>query len=173
MIDQVVLVDEKNRPLGTAPKSRVHSDQTPLHRGFSVFVFNYQGELLLQRRSHSKKTWGGVWSNSCCGHPRPRERIISAARRRLQEELGLDVDKIKIALPDYRFKAKRNRIIENEICPVLIAWTGQDPRPNPREVAKICWVKWKQFIKSIAVQPQKYSPWCREEAHLLESRELI
>jgi isopentenyl-diphosphate delta-isomerase len=68
-IEEVVLVDEENNILGTMPKSLVHGEKTPLHRAFSAFIFNYDKKLLLQQRSHVKKTWPLAWSNSCCGHP--------------------------------------------------------------------------------------------------------
>ncbi|MDO8452012.1 MAG: isopentenyl-diphosphate Delta-isomerase, partial [bacterium] len=89
LIEYVVLVDEKNQELGTMPKDQVHTTDTPLHRGFSLFVFNDRKELLVTRRARTKKTFPGVWTNTLCGHPAPGERSIDAARRRLQDELGL------------------------------------------------------------------------------------
>src|SRR5258708_6704908 len=89
MEEYVVLVDDHNNVLSTAPKLPTHNHNTPLHRGFSVFLFNTKGQLLLQQRSHTKKTWPLVWSNSICGHPLLDETPIDAAKRRLQFELGI------------------------------------------------------------------------------------
>src|SRR5438067_12237108 len=89
MQEEVVLVNEQNEPVGTSEKLVTHNSQTPLHRGFSVFLFNTNGELLLQQRSSKKKTWPLVWSNSCCGHPQLNETSIDAAKRRLRHELGI------------------------------------------------------------------------------------
>jgi isopentenyl-diphosphate delta-isomerase len=88
--EAVVLVDEDNQVLGTMPKADVHGETTPLHRGFSCFIFRARdGHLLLQQRSAKKKTWPLSWSNSCCGHPDLTESAVQAARRRLNYELGL------------------------------------------------------------------------------------
>src|SRR5205823_3519011 len=86
----VILVDEQNNALGTTPKADVHGPTTPLHRGFSSFVFRSSDQhVLLQQRSAKKRTWPLMWSNSCCGHPGPGESNIGAAIRRLKYELGL------------------------------------------------------------------------------------
>lgn len=89
MEELIVLVDENDQPIGVMPKSLVHGPNTPLHRGFSVYVFRPEGELLLQQRSFGKQTFPGVWSNSCCGHPGPGETPGQAAVRRARMELGL------------------------------------------------------------------------------------
>src|SRR5213080_4797375 len=89
--EQLILVDERNRAGGHAGKTAVHR-QGLLHRAFSIFVVDDAGRLLLQRRSLQKYHSGGLWANSCCGHPRPGERTVSAARRRLNEELGVAND---------------------------------------------------------------------------------
>src|SRR5262245_37566182 len=137
MKDYVVLVNSKNKSLGTMEKLTAHSDKTPLHRGFSLFLFNQKGELLLQQRSFKKKTWGGVWSNSVCGHPRLWEKPIAAARRRLLFELGIKNAEISIALPDYQYRVEKDGIVENEICPVMIGYTTEEPKINPKEVEAI------------------------------------
>ena len=97
--EHVVLVDENNVVLGTTPKATVHTDNTPLHRGFSVFLFNDKNELLLQQRSHLKKTWPLAWSNSCCGHPALNESNEDAVKRRVQFELGIVLDTVEVYSP--------------------------------------------------------------------------
>lgn len=173
MKDYVVLVNEQNKPLGTMEKFAAHSDKTPLHRGFSLFLFNSKNELLLQQRALDKKTWGGVWSNSVCGHPKLWERPIAAARRRLLFELGLKKVKISMALPDYRYKVEKDGIVENELCPVMIGYTDETPKPNQKEVAGIRWIPWKDWLIAIKKNPEVYSPWAVEETTLLIKKKKI
>jgi isopentenyl-diphosphate Delta-isomerase len=164
----VVLVDEQNNVLGTMPKSEVHGAETPLHRAFSLFLFNRVGELLLQQRSHVKKTWPLVWSNSCCGHPGLDEPTVDAAKRRLSFELGMEAAFIEEVSP-YRYKFVRYGVMENEICPILIGFTDALPQPNPEEVEAVRWVPWNEFLADITATPGQYSEWCEEEAHLLST----
>jgi isopentenyl-diphosphate delta-isomerase len=89
--EQLILVDESNRAVGTAGKTKVHRAGL-LHRAFSIFLVDGRGRLLLQQRSRAKYHSGGLWANSCCGHPRPGERTLAAAHRRLHEELGVRSD---------------------------------------------------------------------------------
>lgn len=165
--EMVVLVDEENNPLGTARKSETHHGDTQLHRAFSVFLFNENGELLMQRRAFSKLTWPGVWSNSCCGHTMLNERTEQAAARRLAYELGLTNVALKMALPDFRYRAEKDGIVENEICPVLVGFTDRQPSVNPREVAETKWVAWDDFLENIRRVDCELSPWAIEEGLLL------
>lgn len=169
--EHVVLVDERNQPVGTVPKSSVHSRQTPLHRGFSLFAFNSRGELLLQQRAGSKKTWPLVWSNSCCGHPANGESSEAAAARRLSTELGLTVSvaEITVILPDYRYRFEKDWVVENEFCPVMVARTDETPKLNPVEVEAVRWATWSEFVAEVTRFPDRYSPWCTEETLLLSA----
>ncbi|MCL4360505.1 isopentenyl-diphosphate Delta-isomerase [Patescibacteria group bacterium] len=175
----VVLVDEDNHEIGTAPKATVHANNTPLHRGFSLFLFNSKGQLLLTRRALTKKTFPGVWTNTVCGHPGPGESVEDAARRRLYEELGVSLglnpgaqgstlsQNIRVVTPYcYRF-ADQNGIVENEICPVLVAHADVEPHPNKAEIEEWKWIDWQEFLNEVETLPQKYSPWSREETRLL------
>lgn len=173
MEEVVVLVNEKNEPVGTIPKLEAHGPNTPLHRGFSVFLFNSRGELLLQQRSRTKKTWPLVWSNSVCGHPRPDESSVDATRRRLKYELGIEQVEVFEILPDYRYRAEKDGIVENELCPVLVAFSNQSPTPRPGEVEAIRWIPWQNFVEEIKSHPENYSPWCVEETLLLEQNKLF
>lgn len=165
--DYVVLVDRQNKVLGTAPKLATHNQNTPLHKAFSLFLFNFKGELLLQQRSRKKKTWPLIWSNSCCGHPMLNESNIDAARRRLKFELGIDFNNFYEILPNFSYKAEMYGIVENEICPVLVAFTDKDPIINKEEVEDTKWISWQDFLKEINDRPGKYSVWCEQEAKLL------
>lgn len=164
--ETVVLVDENDTPIGQAPKRSVHGPDTPLHRGFSLFLFNPRGEVLLQRRSSSKTTWPDQWSNSCCGHPSPEERPEDAARRRAAFELGLMPERIQVVLPHYRYRAEFGGVVENETCPVLVGVTDREPAPNPDEVSDVRWVNWNAFLDSVR-KGEPVTPWCAEEAELL------
>jgi len=167
MTDYVVLVDGQNKPLGTLPKLEAHNADTPLHRGFSLFLFNKQKQLLLQQRSLQKKTWPGVWSNSVCGHPMLEETPIEAAKRRLAFELGIHHAKISIILPDYRYRVEKDGILENELCPVMVSVSEEKPKANPDEVNAIQWISWNDWLSEIKTHPDNYSPWCVEETQLL------
>ncbi len=166
--DMVVLVDEDNNAVGTARKLPVHSANTPLHRAFSVFLFNESGELLIQQRALNKKTWGGVWSNSACGHVMLHESVVRAAKRRLKHELGLKADILKVILPDFRYRAEKDGVVENEICPVLVGFIDEKPKPNPDEVNDYEWVSWESFLEDSRDENSEFSPWAREEAILLD-----
>lgn len=167
-MEYVVLVDGQNNEIGTADKDTVHTKDTPLHRGFSCFVFNDKKELLLTKRAAVKKTFPGVWTNTVCGHPGKGETVIDAARRRLQDELGLVVrDLVEVSPYRYRF-ADRNGIVENEICPILVGYTNDNPAPQEAEVEEWKWVGWKEFLKDIENNPDIYSPWVKEEAVILQ-----
>lgn len=170
MEEYIVLVDENNNVLGTAPKLASHHGNTPLHRAFSVFLFNEQGELLLQQRSHVKKTWPLVWSNSCCGHPTLEETPEQAAHRRLQFELGIRNAQLFMMLPTYRYRCEKDGIVENEICPVLVGKTTEQPVCDPDEVESTRWVAWNEWVKEIKSHPKVYSYWCVEETNLLNAK---
>ena len=165
--DIVVLVNDKNEPLGTAPKLYVHGGNTPLHRGFSVFLFNIRGELLLQQRSRKKKTFPLVWSNSVCGHPKMLESALQAAKRGLKYEIGITDVKVYEILPDFRYTAKQDGVKENELCPVFAAFSNQALKINKEEVENTCWINWNEFLEKIKEKPTKYSSWSVEEATLL------
>lgn len=169
-MEEVVLVDEENNQIGTAPKESVHTANTPLHRGFSCFLFNSKKELLLTKRSSKKKTFPGVWTNTVCGHPAPEESAVEAVLRRLNHELGIrnqDVRDLKQIAP-YRYRfADKNGVVENEICPVLVGYCDTDPKPDPKEVDTWKWMGWEEFLEDIKNNPEMYSPWSREEAQLL------
>ncbi|CAN5147984.1 isopentenyl-diphosphate Delta-isomerase [soil metagenome] len=162
--ERVVLVDERNQVLGTSPKATVHTSETPLHRGFSVFLFNPNGMVLMQQRSSLKKTWPLVWSNSCCGHPALDETTEAAVRRRVAFELGItEIHNLTEALPNFRYSCVRDGVMENEICPVWIGTIDQDPKRNPDEVEATYWENWKSLSKLIAKKPGNFSQWCELE----------
>lgn len=160
--DLVVLLDERSRPVGTAPRLEVHTADTPLHLAYSLYLLDEEGRLLLTRRALGKRTWPGVWTNTCCGHPRPDEAVLDAVRRRTAEELGVDPGEPAVALPDFRYRAvDASGVVEHEVCPVHVAVlpSGTALRPDPAEVAETSWVPWPQVRRLVADAPALVSPW--------------
>ncbi|BBX18331.1 isopentenyl-diphosphate delta-isomerase [Mycolicibacterium duvalii] len=163
----VVLVDDAGRTIGSAPKSEVHHSSTPLHLAFSCYLFDDTGRVLLTRRALHKRTFAGVWTNSCCGHPAPGEAIEDAVARRVREELGLDVAELRCALPDFRYYAvAADGVVENELCPVYCARAVGPVQPNPDEVMDYVWVEWEQ-LRAAAGLGWALSPWATEQIPLL------
>jgi isopentenyl-diphosphate delta-isomerase len=168
----VVLLDSGGRPVGAMPKGEVHTTDTPLHLAFSVYLFDADGRFLATRRALAKRTWPGVWTNSCCGHPAPGEEVADAARRRLGQELGLAPARLELVLPDFAYQAVApDGTMENEICPVFFAHLDGDPEPavaaDPGEVAEWRWVPWPSFRTVAASAPWALSPWSVEQVRQL------
>lgn len=158
--EQVVLLDPAGRPTGTAPKASVHHRTTPYHLAFSVHVVGPDDRVLLSRRALTKRTWPGAWSNACCGHPRPGETLRTAVARRLREELGMTLTRLGLALPDFSYRAiMDDGTVEHELCPVLVAETYEEPRPDADEVAEVRWVDWPAVVGRARQRPQSLSPW--------------
>lgn len=156
----VVLLDEDGTPIGTAEKATVHTLDTPLHLAFSCHVFDPAGQLLVTRRALNKLTWPGVWTNSFCGHPGPGEPMLEAVARRAERELGITLDTVEMALPDFRYRATdASGLVENEICPVLIAVSSDIPQPAGDEVAEFEWVDARALLESLEKSPWAFSPW--------------
>lgn len=163
-----MLVDLDGRALGTAPKTSVHGQATPLHLAFSSYVFDGDGRVLLTRRAEHKLTWPGVWTNSCCGHPLPGEPVAHAVLRRLSYELGLTVDRADLMLPAFSYRAQMaNGIVEHELCPVFRVMVDAPVVPNPDEVGEVRWMPWKEFAEGTLSGLLAISPWCREQVPLL------
>ncbi|MDM8084009.1 isopentenyl-diphosphate Delta-isomerase [Cellulomonas cellasea] len=160
--ERVVLLDEAGNPIGSAPKATVHTADTPLHLAFSCYVFDADGLLLMTRRAVDKKTFPGVWTNSCCGHPGPGESIESAIGRRLEDELGITrFEGLRPVIPEFRYRAQMgNGIVENEICPVyaVVVPVGTPVVPDPTEVEDHRWVEFAEF-RRLAQEPGRISPW--------------
>lgn len=166
--DQVVLLDDEGRAIGTAPKTSVHGTDTALHLAFSCHVLNSDGEVLVTRRALDKKTWPGVWTNSFCGHPRPAEPVMAAVHRRADFELGLTLRDVELALPLFRYRATdATGIVEHEVCPVYIARTDEQPTLNPLEVVDARWVDPLELAASLRSTPWAFSPWLVLQAQQL------
>jgi len=168
MTELVVLLDEAGNAIGAADKAEVHGTDTPLHLAFSVYVFDDDGRFLLTQRAIAKPTFGGVWTNSCCGHPAPGEPIADAVVRRTEQELGLELRDVKLVLPTFRYRAVGdNGLVENEMCPVFVATASGDPNPDPTEVEAWEWVDWAPFRDDVLSGRREISLWCREQVAAL------
>ena len=158
--EQVVLVDNEGKPVGSADKATVHTTATPLHLAFSCHVFDGEGRVLVTRRALAKATWAGVWTNSFCGHPTPGESVEDAIARRARFELGITVGELKLVLPDFRYRAvDASGIVENEICPVYRAATTDAVVANPDEVSEWEWVDPVSLTAAASLAPYAFSPW--------------
>lgn len=153
----VILVDEQDNDIGVMEKIKAHQEGL-LHRAFSVFIFNHKDELLLQQRSLSKYHSAGLWTNTCCSHPRPNETIKDAANRRLYEEMGMSCDlKIKT---NFIYKTSfENGLIEHEFDYVFIGSTNQNPHINKEEVENYKWMSIADIKKDIISNPNQYTSW--------------
>ena len=173
-LDHVVLLNSEHEPIGEVPRLEVHGRRTPLHLAFSLYVFNDRGETLITRRALSKLTWPGVWTNTCCGHPRPGESLPAAIRRRLSDELGLEVNDLECVLPDFAYRATdASGIEENEVCPVFAARAlhpSAPPLPNPNEVLDWKWVRWTDITEAARRTPFVFSPWAVQQMAQLGGR---
>lgn len=157
MKEFVVLVDEKDNEVGTGEKLETHQ-KALLHRAFSILVFNSRGEMMLQQRAKSKYHCGGLWSNACCGHPRPGEGVDSAAKRRLMEEMGFECDLQEVKTFIYRVKFD-NGLAENEFLHVFRGNFDGLPKINSDEADDWKWIGMDELREDIKQNPGKYSYW--------------
>ena len=158
MSEQVILVDEQDRALGADEKMSAHRSGA-LHRAFSVFVFDPEGRLLLQRRARGKYHSGGLWSNTACGHPRPGETTPDAARRRLREEMNIDCELREAFAFVYRADLGGG-LVEHEYDHVYVGThRGPGPSPDPSEVEDWRWVTLDELHRALQEEPHRYTYW--------------
>ena len=156
-MESVILVDEKDNQVGLMPKLEAHQKGL-LHRAFSVFIFNSDYKLLLQKRASSKYHSGGLWTNTCCSHPRDGEDIIDAANRRLNEEMGIKTSLRKVF--DFIYTAKLdNNLIENEFDHVFYGVYDIDPIINKDEAEDFKWVDMETLKNDIENNKDQYTVW--------------
>ncbi len=158
-MEQVILVNERDEPIGVEEKLAAHMNGGRLHRAFSIFVFNSMDELLLQRRARCKYHFGGLWSNTCCGHPRPGESVIDAACRRLHEELGIAASLIEVGTLQYEATDAESGLVEREFLHVLTGRFDGEPLPNHAEVEDWRRLPIDTIRRDMADAPDRYTPW--------------
>lgn len=157
--EQLILVDERNRTTGSAGKTAVHRAGM-LHRAFSIFIVDDRGRMLIQQRSPKKYHSGGLWANSCCGHPRPGERTATAANRRLNEELGITSD---LSFGFFaRYEAALDKgMNENELVYVYFGKLKSEPQPHPDEIAEIDFLPVAEIKRRLKREPASFTAWFR------------
>lgn len=158
--DLVILVDPYDQEIGAIAKMAAHYEGK-LHRAFSIFVVNHQKEILLQKRARQKYHSGGLWTNTCCSHPRPGEPTESAAHRRLQEEMGFDCPLIEIFSFTYYAKLDQG-LIEHEYDHVFLGYFDQAPQINLEEAEDWCWRNLAELRSDLQVHPQRYTFWLKQ-----------
>ena len=151
------MVNESDEQIGTMEKMEAHLKGV-LHRAFSIFIFNSKGEMLLQQRAPGKYHNGGLWTNACCSHPLPDELILSAAKRRLLEEMGFTTN----LSPAFNFTYKatfNNGLTEYEYDHVFTGLYDGDINANASEVSDYCYKAVDDIEASLLTHPQKYTEW--------------
>ncbi|OIO44493.1 MAG: isopentenyl-diphosphate delta-isomerase [Candidatus Nealsonbacteria bacterium CG_4_10_14_0_8_um_filter_35_10] len=155
-MEEVILVNKKDEQIGTGEKLKVHREGK-LHRCFSILIFNSEGELLIQQRAKSKYHSPGLWSNTCCSHPRPGEDLKTATKRRLKEEMGIKCDLKEIF--SFIYRAKSGKWIEHEFDHVFVGKFDSNPKLNKKEVQDFKWINLQELKKDLKEHPRKYTFW--------------
>ncbi len=160
--EELILVDPDDREVGYLSKAQAHDGDAVLHRAFSLFLFNEDGELLLQQRGADKRLWPGYWSNSCCSHPRRGETLDVATRRRLSDELNVEAELEHV----YRFcysASFGDAGSERELCHVYLGRIPGTVHPNDSEIASIRFVTASGLDVEMRDSPERLTPWFRQE----------
>lgn len=167
--EELILVDADDRETGYITKSDAHDGDGRLHRAFSLFLFNENGELLLQKRASSKRLWPGYWSNSCCSHPRRGETMDVATRRRLRDELNVAAELEFVYKFSYTasFGAAGS---ENELCHVFLGRIHEAVRANDHEVDSTRFLAVNELERELSENPDTFTPWFRLEWEMLSER---
>ena len=156
--EQVVLVDEQGKEIRLMGKTEAHQKGI-LHKAISVIIFNSKGEMLIQQRAFTKYHWAGIWSNTCCSHPREGETFIDAAQRRLKEELGI----VTTLKPEFHFtyqaKDEKSGLTEHEYDWVFTVIFDEPFEFNKHEINAIKWIKKEELEKDMKAYPDQYSFW--------------
>ena len=156
-MEKVILVDKLDNPIGEMEKQEAHVKGL-LHRAFSIFIFNDKEEILLHQRAHHKYHSGGLWTNTCCSHPRPGEHTHDAANRRLVEEMGM-VCTLKEQF-SFIYKAKLdNDLFEHELDHVFFGKSNEKPEPNKDEVEDYKYLSIKSIQQDLIHNPKRYTAW--------------
>ena len=158
MPEYVVLVDEQDKKIGVEEKIAAHKKGL-LHRAFSIFIFNSRGQMLIQKRAAGKYHSAGLWSNTCCSHPRPDEPLEQAVQRRLQEEMGFTCPVKEVFSFVYKIKFDDCDLFEHELDHVLIGIFDGQPEPDPDEASDFKWVDLNELEKDVQEYPEQYAHW--------------
>ncbi|MFM7023169.1 MAG: isopentenyl-diphosphate Delta-isomerase [Flavobacteriales bacterium] len=155
--EHVILVDENDRYKGTMEKMEAHRKGL-LHRAFSVFIFNHKNEMILQRRAKHKYHSAGLWSNTCCSHPRFGESVEEAANRRLREEMGFECPLEKSF--DFIYKSDfSNGLSEHEFDHVFIGYYNGEIHFNHEEVCEYKFMTLDDVYDDLHNNSSQYTVW--------------
>lgn len=154
----LILVDDNDREIGCEEKIQAHV-AGQLHRAFSIFIFNTKKELLLQQRALCKYHSPGLWTNTCCSHPRPGETTLAAASRRLMEEVGFQTILHHAGTLTYRANMPQSKLIEHEYDHVFYGFFDGEPVPNPQEVAALRWENPATLSHELHEHPERFTAW--------------
>ncbi len=169
-VEHVVLVDENDQILGTEEKMKAH-ELALLHRAFSVFIYRKEAgtvEILLQQRYAKKYHCGGLWTNTCCSHPRLDEEITLAGRRRLKEEMSLDIPLRRVGSFVYKISFS-NGLTEHELDHVLVGeyLPNQSIILDPLEAEAYRWATVENIIQELSINAEHYTPWFKPAFQLI------
>ncbi|PKP36778.1 MAG: isopentenyl-diphosphate delta-isomerase [Bacteroidetes bacterium HGW-Bacteroidetes-15] len=173
MDNLIALVNPNDEVVGFSDKNSVHREGL-LHRAFSVFVFNSNGELMLHKRALDKYHSPGLWTNTCCSHLPQGMDMDQACHSRLYEEMGFDTELSYVTKFHYRVEFT-NGLIENEIDHIYVGYFNGTPSPNPTEVAGYKWMSLQEISKDIDLNPNNYTYWTKHifKNHLEELEEAL
>lgn len=164
-MEEVILVDFEDRETGRMEKEKAHRE-AKLHRAFSVFLHRGR-ELLIQKRAAGKYHCGGLWTNTCCSHPRPGETVREAAVRRLKEKAGIRAENLEELYRFFYYAPLDHGFTEFECDHVLVGEDAGDFHPDPREIEELRWVACDDLKRKMMEHPEKFTPWfliCAPEA---------
>ncbi len=169
-MEHVILVDERDNPIGTMEKMEAH-EKGLLHRAFSVFIFNERGEMLIHQRAEEKYHSGGLWTNACCSHPREGETTEEAARRRLMEEMGFDCDVQEQF--DFIYRADLDQgLTEHELDHVFFGTFNGIPQVNPDEVMAWKYIPLTALHHDVQSNPERYTEWFKIALKKIQEKQL-
>ena len=158
----LILVDPDDQETGNLSKAECHDGDGILHRAFSVFLFNAQGELLLQQRSAGKRLWAMFWTNTCCSHPRQGESMELATERRLQQEL--DTSSALEFIYKFEYQARFGELgSEYELCSVYLGRLEREATANDMEIAAMRFVSADELRQELDAEPEHFTPWFKME----------
>jgi isopentenyl-diphosphate Delta-isomerase len=160
----IPLVNEADEIIGHEEKMEIHLKGL-LHRAFSILVFNSDNQILIHQRAFDKYHCGGLWTNTCCGHPNQAEPMEHAIHRRLKEEMGFDCI-LNFAFKFHYRTTFDNGLVENEIDHVYVGTYDSDFSVNTSEVAAFKWVSLTELKNEIESHPQAYTVWFKEILNL-------
>lgn len=169
----MVLVDERDRPVGIAEKLAAHREGGLLHRAFSIFLFDRDGRMLLQQRAAAKYHFPSLWTNACCSHPRPGETVEAAAHRRLFEELGVEATLVPLFSFVYSAQDPVSGLSEREFDYVFAGRIESEPRLCPDEVGAVAYAALEDVERRCLGRPEEFTPWFHLALRELRARGFV